>query len=54
MSKTKNHNNNNCCKNCACADGYTGFDDFYCSAFKCWIRAEHYNCKHFKTYKERQ
>lgn len=37
----------NCCKNCANAKGYTGWNDHYCKAFNCGIRAEHYDCPQF-------
>ena len=47
-SVSKKTNIKNCCANCAYAEGYTGFDDFYCTAKKCGIRAEHYGCVKFK------
>lgn len=36
------------CANCGNAENYSGFDDHYCQAYKCLIRAEHYDCEHFK------
>lgn len=38
-----------CCAKCVNAEDYTGYDDFYCSAYNSWIRAERYNCKQFKS-----
>lgn len=37
----------NCCKNCANAKDYTGWNDHYCKAYNCGIRAEHYDCPKF-------
>lgn len=37
----------NCCKNCANTDGYTGFSDFYCKAHSHGMRAEQYDCLEF-------
>lgn len=37
----------NCCKNCANAEGYSGWEAHYCEGYKCYIRAEHYDCPLF-------
>lgn len=42
--------NDNCCKNCIYARGYTGYDDFYCDYCDCGQRAEQYDCENFKPH----
>ena len=37
----------NCCKNCANAKSYTGWNGHYCKAFNCGIRGEQYDCSQF-------
>lgn len=37
----------NCCKNCANAEGYSGYADHDCKALGHGIRAEVYDCEHF-------
>lgn len=39
----------NCCKNCANAIGYSGYEDHFCKVYDCGIRAEVYNCEDFKS-----
>lgn len=43
MKEKKEH----CCKNCANAKGYTGWNGHYCKAFNCGIRGEQYDCSQF-------
>lgn len=38
---------NHCCKKCANADGYSGYDEHFCKALNRRIRAEIYDCEHF-------
>lgn len=44
----------NCCKNCRCADFYTGWEDFYCKAKCTWVRAEYYDCEDFVPYNDEE
>lgn len=37
----------NCCKNCANADGYSGYNDHICKVTGRGVRAEVYDCEHF-------
>ena len=39
----------NCCKNCENAKNYSGYEDHYCYAYQCYIRAEQYDCEKFKV-----
>lgn len=41
----------NCCKNCIYAENYTGYDDFDCVQLDYMIRAERFDCDHFKPKK---
>ena len=41
----------NCCKNCIHAENYTGYDDFNCIQLDHMIRAEKFECDHFKPKK---
>ena len=37
----------NCCKNCGNHGNYDGWNDFFCEYFRCYMRAEHYDCEGF-------
>lgn len=40
--------NTNCCKNCVNAKDYSGLNDHFCKVYQHMIRAERYDCEHFR------